>query len=125
MILQSYIVLEIIFNIPICLLALMANFSWAQRYTNTPGNLIWTILIISFAQNMSFVPQIQAVAWITALISVSSLALNVVTLITGITPGIKRAILIQWVISLVLIVVCALMTLVVFLNNYLLKQYAN
>jgi hypothetical protein len=74
---------------------------------------------------MTFTAQIQVVAWITAFISVSTLVINIVSLITGITPTIKKAILISWISNLVFMVLCILLTLVSFLNNYFLKKYAS
>ena len=74
---------------------------------------------------MTFTAQIQVVAWVTAFISVSTLVINIVSLITGITPTIKKAILISWISNLVFMVLCILLTLVSFLNNYFLKKYAS
>ncbi len=86
--------------------------------------MIWTIIIIKFAHDMSFVFQIQIIAWITAAISVASFSINVLSLIKGITPCIKKTILMEWIMGLVLIVVTILISLVVFLNNYFLQHYA-
>jgi hypothetical protein len=117
--------MEVLFSIPICLLILFGKFEWEQRYTNTPGNLIWTLIIVEFAHDMSFIIQIQIVAWITAAISVGGLSVNAASLVTGITPFVKKIILVEWIIGLVLMVCCIMMALLAFLNNYFLKQYAN
>jgi hypothetical protein len=74
---------------------------------------------------MYFVTQIQIVAWITAAISIASLVVNIVSLISGITPVMKKIILIEWVLGLILTVICVLVALLVFLNNYFLPKYAN
>ena len=74
---------------------------------------------------MSFLVQVQIVTWITALISVGTLLLNAISLVTGITQNMKRAILVGWVLGLVLTVVCILVMLMVFFNNYSLPKYAD
>lgn len=105
-------------SVPICLMILSRKFEWQQRYTNSPGNVIWAVVIVQFAHDMEFMLQIQLIAWATAAITTSTLVINIIALVSGITPCVKKSIFIQWIISLILIIISILLAAIMFLNNY-------
>ena len=93
------------------------SFEMSQRYTNTPGNAVWIFLFFGFSWTSSFSGGNIAIGVFNLLISLSSLIINIIPLIMGITTRIKKMLLIQWLGSLGLMLICEIIAIGIYLGN--------
>ena len=79
----------------------------SQRYSNTPGNSVWVFLFFGFGWTSYFQGGLITIGVFNLLISLSSLIVNLVPLVTGgITSKMKKILFIQWIVALVLMLIC-------------------
>jgi hypothetical protein len=97
-----FMVIEIICIVGINLLVLFASFYWVQRYSNSPGNVTWAFMFWGFAWNAAYANSMHLIGALALAITIITLLVNLVAGGTGITTGIKKAIIICWAICLVL-----------------------
>lgn len=82
---------------------LILPFHWVQRYTNTPGNLVWLFLFFGFTWTLNYQIPMLIEAVIAIVVSVLSFGVNTFAC-KGITTTIKKYIVIVWIFTLILIV---------------------
>lgn len=91
-------------------------FHWIQRYSNTPGNLAWIVLFFGFAWSSQYKVAMFILGSIYAVISVCSFVVNLIAC-KGITTSIKKIIVVEWILAIVLMIVGEVLAVVVYIQN--------
>lgn len=91
---------------------LLANISWADRYSHWPGNLAWAILFLKVAFSGGFRIPAIVIGAVHAFISLTSLILNAMNYRTG--DDIKEHKLFNghWTLSMILMVATEILAIV-------------
>lgn len=87
-------------------ITLFAQFDWAQRYTNAPGNLVWPFLFFGYDWTSAFKGSYITVGVFTLLISFATFLVNILPFRGGLTTGKKKIINLEWIGALVLMAIC-------------------
>lgn len=99
----------------ISLLILVAPLGWAQRYTNSPGNLAWVPIMLGYlwSDKLRLVMLIIGIA--QAVISVLSFVVNLITC-SGPTTKTNKLIVGSWILCLLIMVGCEVYAVLTYLN---------
>lgn len=100
-----FMVIDIIAVVIINLLVLFASFYWIQRYSNSPGNITWTLMYLPLTWNPSYNSQMIAIGVLSLIISLITIAVNAIAAFNGITTLMKKIIVISWSVCLVIMLV--------------------
>lgn len=84
----------------------MPSLEVSQRYSNTPGNAVWIFLFFGFQWTSSFSGGNITIGLFNLLISLSSLIVNLVPMLTGMTTRMKKILFFQWISGLALMLIC-------------------
>ena len=101
----KFMVIEIIAILVTGALVLFGSFFWMQRYSNSPGNVVWAFMFFGFAWNPAYNTEMTILGVLTALLSLITLLINILAAATGITSGIKRVIVLSWTVSMIIMLV--------------------
>jgi len=83
---------------------ILLPFHWIQRYSNTPGNLVWIFIFFGFSWTSKYRLPMLIEGIIFAAISGMSFFINLVAC-KGITTQMKKLIVIEWIFALILMIV--------------------
>jgi len=53
-VLHRFVIIEGIVSIVLAFMVILLPFHWVQRYSNTPGNLVWVLLFFGFRWTSQF-----------------------------------------------------------------------
>lgn len=91
----------------ITLLVLTLPLLWIQRFTNSPGNLVWPGLFLFFVRQWqgTFDSIMLLIAGLAVIVSALTFIANIFAGFKGTTTGIKKFIKFSWIFDLVLMLV--------------------
>lgn len=84
---------------------MFTKLQWGQRYSNHPGNVAWCALFLAFGWTDKFHLSMQILGIVNAFITFSSLFVNLIAC-GGTSTTVKKIIIIQWIIGLLLMLGC-------------------
>jgi hypothetical protein len=99
----------------ISVITLSAQFDWALRYTNAPGNLTWPFLFFGYAWTSAFKGSYITVGLFTLLLSFATFIVNILPFRGGLTTGKKKIIHFEWIGALVVMAICEVIVFATFL----------
>ena len=111
--------------IEICLYVMMAfwvlvfPFHWIQRYSNSPGNWAWPGLFFSFIwsrNDSSSTHYLLFIGLVYFLISFITIVSNLIAGCSGITTGMKKCLIVSWVITILLMIVAEVFAVLTYIN---------
>ena len=114
-----YILVIIVINA----LILFGPFFWVQRYSNSPGNIVWIFMFFLFTWNPSYSTMMTVIGVIAILVSGITLAINLVAAVTGITSSIKKAVTFCWGIGMVLMLINEIIAVATYIQNSKYSSY--
>lgn len=97
----KFIVIEIITIVILNLLILFANFFWIQRYTNSPGNIVWVFMFFGADWNHAYKSALIILGVASLAICLVTLTINIVAGLYGITSGVKKGVVGCWAVCLI------------------------
>lgn len=102
----------------IVLAILLLPLLWVQRFTNSPGNLIWPVffLIFTVLWTNSYRWTLLGLALGTLAVSLLTFSVNLFAGCKGITTGVKSLISCSWILDLLLIIGSEAIVCVIYLN---------
>lgn len=101
--LYVYYIAQCALSLLVILSVLILPLLWIQRFTNSPGNLVWPGLFLYFNQwQGTFYGMMLLIAGLTVLVSTLTFIANVFAGFKGTTTGIKKFIKFAWLFDLVL-----------------------
>lgn len=106
-----------LFCMILCIGVMRLPFELSQRYTNTPGNAVWIFLFFGFGWTHLFAGSLITIGIFNLIITLSSVIVNLVPFLTGMTSRMKKILLFQWLGALGLMVICEVIALAVYLSN--------
>jgi hypothetical protein len=115
-VLYRFAIVEVAIAVVMAFMVILLSFHWIQRYSNTPGNIVWIFLFFGFGWTATYNVSMIVLGVICAVISFSSLAVNLLAC-KGITTSMKKIIVVQWVFSLILMLVAEVLAIVVYLKK--------
>ena len=102
---------------------LFGPFFWVQRYSNSPGNVVWIFMFLLFSWNPAYTTLMTVIAIIAIIISLLTLTINLIVALTGITTTIKRAVSICWAIGMILMLVNEVIAIAAYIENSKYSSY--
>lgn len=87
------------------LMILFLSFYWVQRYSNSPGNFVFFLMFVSYYWNPSFFGQMVTIGVLCLVVTLLTLLVNAVAGIKGITTGMKKVIVVFWIIGLLVMII--------------------
>ena len=103
-VLHRFAMIEGFISIVLAFMIVFLPFHWIQRYSNTPGNLVWILLFFGFGWTSQFKISLLIEGVIYAFISAMTFGVNVFAC-KGITTQMKKIIVIEWIFSSILMIV--------------------
>jgi hypothetical protein len=82
---------------------LILPFHWVQRYTNTPGNLVWVFLFFGYTWTSGYQLPMLVEGVLAIVVSALSFGVNAFAC-RGITTTMKKYIVVVWIFTLILMV---------------------
>lgn len=113
-VLFKFIVAVSICIIVMSLAILFGPLNWIQRYSNCPGNIAWVFLFLGYGWSEAFSGKMIAIGVLSLLVCLLSLVSNITTLLKGTTTGIKKLIVVCWVLSLLIMVINEIIAIAAF-----------
>lgn len=101
----KFMVIETIAIVIMDMLILFASFFWIQRYSNSPGNIVWVFMFFGGDWNSAYKSVLIILGVISLAICLVTLAANLVAGVYGITKCVKKVIVGCWTVSLILMFV--------------------
>lgn len=95
---------------------ILLPFHWIQRYSNTPGNLVWVFIFFGFSWTSKYRLPMLIEGIIFAAISGMSFFINLIAC-KGITTQMKKLIVIEWIFALILMIVGEILAIVIYLQD--------
>lgn len=92
-VLHRFAMIEGLIAVVLAFMIILLPFHWIQRYTNTPGNLVWIFLLFGFGWSDQYKVPMLIEGIIFATISAMTFGVNLVAC-KGITTLMKKAIVI-------------------------------
>ena len=96
---------------------LFGPFFWVQRYTNSPGNIVWIFMFFGFGWNSAYNTMMIFIGVLALLVSVASIAINAFAATTGITSSVKRAITVTWTAGMVVMLINEVLAIATYMQN--------
>lgn len=118
--LQKWSIFTSILLILLTLLILCGNLFWVQRYTNSPGSLVWAYLFLTFNWSvLGPVKNIFLFIGITFLvISLVTFFLNTKSLFGSATTTSNRVLKCWWIFCIVVMILLELLAVAIFFTNH-------
>ena len=114
-----YILVIIVINA----LILFGPFFWVQRFSNSPGNIVWIFMFFLFTWNPSYSTLMIVIGVITILVSLITLIINLIAAATGITSSIKKAVTFCWGTGMVLMLINEILAVATYIQNSKYSSY--
>ena len=114
-----YILVIVVINAMI----LFGPFFWVQRYSNSPGNIVWIFMFFLFSWNPSYSTLMIVIGIITILVSGITLVINIIAGITGITSSIKKAVTFCWATGMILMLINEVIAIATYIQNSKYSSY--
>lgn len=95
---------------------LFLSFHWIQRYSNTPGNIVWIFLFFGFGWSNDYKVAMLIEGIIFLCVSGLSFGLNAFAC-SGITTKMKKYIVFSWIFALIFMIVGEVLGIVVYLQS--------
>lgn len=86
----------------VCFVVLFMRLAWSQRYSNSPGNLVWPAMFLPFYWTDNFRIYMQIIGIVTAIISVVTFLVNLSTLLKTSTST-RKIVTFGWIFGLILL----------------------
>ena len=118
-----FIVIETIAIILMNLLVLFGAFFWVQRYSNSPGNIVWAFMFLSYTWHNAYSTIMIFLGVLSIIISIVTLVVNGVAGLYGITTVIKKVIVGSWMLCLVIMLAEEIMAIVCYMQNSDYRDY--
>lgn len=118
--LQKWGIISSVLLILLTLLILCGNLFWVQRYTNSPGSIIWAYLFLTINwSSLGPVKNIFLFIGITYLvISVVTFFLNTKSLFSSATTTSNRVLKCWWIFCIAVMIVLELVAVAIFFTNH-------
>ena len=104
-------------------LILFGPFFWIQRYSNSPGNVVWIAMFFLYNWNPAYRSLMIVIGIICILISLATLLVNIVAGVAGVTSGIKRAVTVVWAVGLIMMIINQILTIATYMQNIKFSSY--
>jgi hypothetical protein len=108
----KFAVIDSIFIVIMALMILFMPFYWIQKYSNSPGNLVWSFLFFGLNWNSNYESKMSAIGVLCLIISALTLISNGIAYWRGITVTIKKIVIGCWAIALLLMCVSEIIAIV-------------
>jgi len=95
-------VISIIAMVVMSLLILFSSFYWIQRYSNSPGNIVWALMYLLVEWNPAYKTNLIVIGLLGLLVSLVTLGVNTVAAFKGITTMVKKIIVFGWALGLII-----------------------
>ena len=99
----SFSAIEALIAVVISLLIICCNLSWGQRYSNSPGNIVWAILFLHKVWPGNYYLPLLIIGIAYAAISLSSLFVNFMTC-NSLSSMTKKIVYGQWIFSILVMI---------------------
>lgn len=96
---------------------LFLSFYWVQRYTNAPGNFTWVVMFLGFSWTLAFNSKMIAIGVLHLLICFLTILANGIAAAKGITTGVKKIIVGEWVLALLIMVITEIIAIATYFQN--------
>lgn len=103
-VLYRFAVVEGIIAVVLAFMIILLPFHWIQRYSNTPGNLVWIFIFFGFSWSAQYKIPMLILGIIFAAISLMTFLVNILAC-RGITIQMKKLIVIEWIFATILMIV--------------------
>lgn len=97
--------LTAVINVILSFVILIAPLGWAQRYTNSPGNLAWIPIMLGYLWSGKLSPVMLIIGIIQAVISGLSFIVNLITC-SGPSIATKKLLVGVWILCIILMIGC-------------------
>jgi hypothetical protein len=118
-----FIVIQVITSIVLGSMILFGNFFWVQRYSNSPGNIVWVIMFFSFSWNPNYSTLMIMIGILSLLICLATLGINILAFFIGITSAMKRAIVVCWTVCMIVMLINEVMAIATYMSNSKYQSY--
>ena len=112
-----FIVIDILLTLVIAALILFGPFFWVQRYTNSPGNIVWVFMFFGFSWNGAYGTMMIFIGILALLVSLASILVNAIAGFTGITSSMKKAVTITWTAGMVVMLINEVLAIATYMQN--------
>lgn len=102
--LHRFATIEGLTTVVLAFMIILLPFHWIQRYSNTPGNIVWVFIFFGFSWTAKYRLPMLIEGIIFATISGMSFFINVIAC-KGITTQMKKFIVIEWILALILMII--------------------
>ena len=82
------------------------NLDWTDRYINSPGNVVWMILLLQKSWPGPYKPPLLVIGMLFAMITISTLIGNVYYACSKPSEKNIKKMMIYWVVAIVIMVIC-------------------
>lgn len=97
-------IIESAIKICLCFAIFFMRLAWGQRYTNSPGNLVWPPLFLSFQWSSLFAVYMQIIGIATAVTSILTFVINLSTIIKTSTST-RKLVTFGWIFGIALLLI--------------------
>lgn len=104
-------------------LILFGPFFWVQRFSNSPGNVVWILMFFLFSWNPSYSTLMIVIGVLVILVSAITLGINIIAGLMGITSGVKKALMFCWGLGMVLMLINEVIAIVAYVQNSKFSSY--
>ena len=111
-----------VINAILSFVILIAPLGWAQRYTNSPGNLAWVPIMLGYAWSGKLSPVMLIIGIVQALISGLSFIVNLITC-SGPSTTTKKLLVGSWILCILLMIGCEVYAVLTYLGVGKLSEY--
>ncbi len=102
-VLERFVLIEMVIAVVLGFMVLILPFHWVQRYTNTPGNLVWVFLFFGYTWTPDYQLPMLVQGVLAIVVSLLSFGVNTFAC-RGITTTMKKYIVLLWIFTLILMV---------------------
>ena len=123
-VLYQFSIIEPSIALLVCLVIFLMRLAWGQRYTNSPGNLVWPILFLPYQWSSSFSTYMQIIGIGTAVVSLVSLCINLSTMIKTSTST-RKLVMVGWIFGILILLILEGLGVYKYLNAGNVTEYVD
>ena len=102
---------------------LIGPFFWVQRFSNSPGNVVWIFMFFLFGWNPNYKTLMLIIGILVILVSAITLGVNIVAGVMGISSGIKKALMACWGVGMIIMLINEVIAIAAYIENSKYSSY--